>query len=138
MSDQDFNPEKIVETFREFPDDELKVMAEKMMRKAGQNWPLDMAPFPAERMYAIAKRLIELLDNPPAQAAEPAKQELTDKQQEVLSLVEKYITVGIKPTAANLAESLGYSKPGPAASALRALEKKGYLEKVDDNYSIVR
>ena len=138
MSDQDYSQEAIVKSFRKFPDDELRNMADKMMRKAGQDWPMNMVPFPAERMYAVAARLIELLDNPAPKAAKPVKPELTEKQQEVLSLVEKYITVGIKPTASNLAESLGYSKPGPVGSALHALEKKGYLEKVDDNYSIVR
>lgn len=56
-------------------------------------------------------------------------QELTRRQQEVLSMIQSHIeTTGYPPTRTDICEYFGFRSPTAAEDHLRALEKKGVIE----------
>ena len=56
-------------------------------------------------------------------------QDLTPRQSEILSLIQKVIRhTGMPPTRAEIAEALGFRSPNAAEEHLRALERKGAIE----------
>lgn len=53
---------------------------------------------------------------------------LTDRQSEILSLIQKAIAqTGFPPTRAEIAQTLGFKSANAAEDHLRALEKKGFI-----------
>jgi repressor LexA len=55
--------------------------------------------------------------------------ELTPRQRQILSLIQKVINdTGMPPTRAELAEALAFRSPNAAEEHLRALERKGVIE----------
>jgi repressor LexA len=58
----------------------------------------------------------------------PAPPELTERQREILGLIEDSIARrGMPPTRAEIAQALGFASPNAAESHLRALERKGAI-----------
>lgn len=57
--------------------------------------------------------------------------ELTNRQQQVLDLIRRYIEeTGFPPTRADIARELGFRSPNAAEEHLRALARKGVIEMV--------
>jgi len=66
------------------------------------------------------------------------KQKLTNRQKEVLDLVNKYIKAeGISPTLSEMMEELNISTKKGVAFHLDALEKKGYLTRTGGSRGII-
>ena len=56
-------------------------------------------------------------------------EELTSKQQEILTLIRRAIeSTGLPPTRAEIAQAMDYSSPNAAEEHLRMLERKGAIE----------
>jgi len=56
-------------------------------------------------------------------------EELTSKQQEILTLIRRAIeSTGLPPTRAEIAHAMDYSSPNAAEEHLRMLERKGAIE----------
>lgn len=56
-------------------------------------------------------------------------EELTSRQMEILALIERHIEdMGLPPTRAEIAKSLGFRSANAAEQHLRALERKGVIE----------
>ncbi len=55
--------------------------------------------------------------------------ELTDRQAEILSFIQKHLRhSGMPPTRQDIAEEFGFGSPSAAESHLRAIEAKGYIQ----------
>ncbi len=55
--------------------------------------------------------------------------ELTDRQAEILSFIQKQLRHnGMPPTRQDIAEEFGFGSPSAAESHLRAIEAKGYIQ----------
>ena len=54
---------------------------------------------------------------------------LTKRQEEILNLIKAHILdLGLPPTRADIARSLGFKSPNAAEQHLRAIEKKGFIK----------
>ena len=57
------------------------------------------------------------------------KQELTDRQSEVLTVIADYIKDnGFPPTRMDISDEMGFSSPNAAQEHLEALERKGWIK----------
>ena len=65
--------------------------------------------------------------------------ELTTRQQEVLDFIADHVRyIGYPPTAREIADALGLASPHSATRFLRALEKKGFIEREPNRSRAIR
>lgn len=68
-----------------------------------------------------------------------SRRQLTSKQLSFLKYIREYLEdQGVWPTYRELAEEFDYRSPNSVTQNLQALFKKGFLEKDDSGYQLVR
>src|SRR3954470_10340794 len=70
--------------------------------------------------------------NPPSPEAAVSDTPLTDKQQQIYAFIRKTIeTKGFPPAIRDICEAFGISSPNGVMCHLKALQKKGYINRVE-------
>jgi repressor LexA len=82
-----------------------------------------------EHLYSATQNIMATTANIASSAPRAATVKLTDRQQQILELVQSAIArTGYPPTRAEIAAELGFRSPNAAEEHLQALARKGVIE----------